>query len=852
MKPCRFILLLLILGGLVAHPGVGLGFMPNPDLLTITPAVARAGSTVEVTIKGKHLDEARSLRFTHPEIKAEPVMLQADDFHPEPRSVNGRFAVTIPADLEPGIYEVRSFGYFGLSTARPFVVLASDSDLGTETGDHASAETALPIEIEAGMLGTLDSGKFDWYRFSAKKGERLLIHCWAERIDSKADVLMALVDAEGRELESSRHHDPFGRDPLIDFTAPSDGDYFLSLSDALYLGSGDHFYYLKVTRNPHIDFVFPPAGVPGTEQRFTLFGRNLPGGSLGEGWEWAGKPLETLERQLPVPEAVTHLPGFHWSIPRQGMLPGFEHREGASDPVRIGFATAPLVVEDAAKKEQRIVIPTEIAGRFDEAGDSDQFRFTVEQDGGTYWIEVISHRLGVIADPLILVEKIEVAENGEETATRVVEVDDLPSFYGRDSLDDLNADSRDPAASFTAKEAGEYRVTLINQSAGGSAAHLYRLAIREAQPDFQLIVGTELTKTINNDAYPNAPVIRRNGSMVFRVMAFRQDGFEGDISITARGLPDGVTAKPLVLSGKSREGFLTLWAAAEASAWSGPIQIVGGAELKEGEDAVERKARSASILWGRRVFGNQAQVRSRLDGEVVLSVLEVETDPTRIEPAEEKVWTVEMNQSLEIPFKVIDSGPRVGNLQVNVHGFPGWHRSPPSVSVAEGASEGKLTLPIRPSGNFEIAPGRYQFVLQGIGNRKYRHNPGGAERAEREVKRLESLEEAVKGEVEQAKADLTEREKVWDSAKQKAAGAADDAARKAQEAETKAAEAAVAEGKQALANVEARLKQFTQNKDTAVKAAKVAETLAKEKSNQFATYSLPITVEVKEVAPAEK
>lgn len=827
---------------------LALGFMPNPDLLTISPAVAKAGTSVEVTIKGKHLDEAENLRFTHAEIIAKPVVLPADDLHPEPRPVAGRFTVTVPAEVEPGIYEVRARGYFGLSTARPFVVLAADSTLAAEDGsDHSTRESALPLEIETGMIGTLDSGKFDWYRFSAKKGERILVHLWAERIDSRADGLLAVFDVRGRELDSSRHH--FGRDPFVDFTAPEDGEYFLSLTDSLYLGGSEFFYFLKASRNPHIDFVFPPAGLPGEKRRFTLFGRNLPGGSLGEGWKWNGKEIETRQEEIAVPAEVMTLPGFHWGIPRQGMVPAFVHRVENSNPVRIGFAAAPVAIEEPSMEEQLVTVPTEIAGRFDEAGDSDAFRFSAKK-GATYWVDVLSHRLGVTADPVVIVEKISKADSGEEeTFSQVLEIDDLPSFYGRDSLDDLNADSLDPAGSFTAEEDSEYRVTVVNQSANGSPAHLYRLAIREALPDYQLIVGTELTKTINNDAFPNAPLIRRNGSMIFRVMAFRQDGFDGEITVAAEELPEGVLSEPLVMSGDTREGFLTLWAAPDAPAWSGPIRISGVAEI--GGRSVERTARSASILWGKRVFGNQSQVRSRLDGEVVLSVMDSEADPTRIQAAEDREWEVAVNETLEIPFQVSDTGPRVGNLQVNAHGFPGLHRSPPATMVAEGATEGKLTFTFRPSGNFEVTPGRYQFVLQGIGNRKYRHNPAAAERAESEVKRLDSREKSLAAEVETLRTELKEREKQRDAARQKAEGAANDAERSPLEEVFTRAEAAVAAGKESLAAAETLLAKISTTKASAAKAAKAATDLAKEKSNQFATYSQPITVVVTPVPEAK-
>lgn len=838
-----FLVGLCVLGTVaVAH-----AFMPNPDLLVISPSSAKAGETVEVTVSGTDLDDLRTLRFADPGIKVAPVTLPPEDLFPVPRIVPDRFKVTVPIDAKPGLYEVRTLGFFGLSTARPFLVLSKDAVELREEGAHATRESALPITVEAGVSGTLDNRGIDWYRFPGRKGERLLIHVLAERLDSKADCMLALSDASGRELEGSRHH--FGSDPLVDFTVPSDGDYFLAISDSLYRGGAEYFYRLQVTRTALIDFVFPPAGLPGQKCRFTFFGRNLPGGSLGDGLEWEGKPLETVAADLPVPGEPSVPEGIRLWKPRQSMLPVFEHRLGNSDAVSIGFATAPVVVEDPKSELQTVSVPCEVAGRFDRPGDADAFRFKA-QKGQTWWIEAISDRLGTAADPLVVLEKITPDPKGGEVYTKVLENDDPPTFYSPDALDDLNADTLDCIVSFTADEDGEYRVTLINQSAGGSPAHLYRLAIRQPRPDFQLLSSTERTKTINNDAYPASPVLRPGGSLVYRIIALRHDAHQGDITVTVSGLPEGVTSRPLVLSGATDQGFVTVQAPPTAKSWQGKVKIEGVAMI-DGKE-VRREARNGALVWGKRVFANQAQVRSRVDEEIVLSILDAdsEAEPATVAPAEDKVWTVAMNQSLEIPVKVTDTGRRQGSLQVEAHGFPGMLRGAPSISIAEGQTEGKLVIDCKPSGNFKIAPGRYQFVLQGVGNAKYRRNPAAEKSAAAEAKRVEALVTTIANENKRIKDSLAAAKKASDEATQRAAGAADDAARTSLAESVASTKAALDAATKAVADSDAKVAKVAALKTAADKAAQVAADKAKEQTMQFATYSLPITVEV--TAPPEK
>src|SRR5947209_2193740 len=47
--------------------------LPQPRPQTISPAGARAGTSVEVSFAATHLDEPEALHFSHPGLKAEPV-----------------------------------------------------------------------------------------------------------------------------------------------------------------------------------------------------------------------------------------------------------------------------------------------------------------------------------------------------------------------------------------------------------------------------------------------------------------------------------------------------------------------------------------------------------------------------------------------------------------------------------------------------------------------------------------------------------------------------------------------------------------------------------------------------------
>ena len=157
--------------------------LPTADLSRIVPRAVRAGESADITIVGQNLEDVTELRFTHPGITAQPVLLPADDLFPNPRPNGSRFTVSVADDVPPGIYETAAVGSFGLSTARPFVVAAADSNEVLSDGKNTTRENAQSAEIGSVITGEVPSRGIHWYRFRVSAGQRVLIRVYAERID---------------------------------------------------------------------------------------------------------------------------------------------------------------------------------------------------------------------------------------------------------------------------------------------------------------------------------------------------------------------------------------------------------------------------------------------------------------------------------------------------------------------------------------------------------------------------------------------------------------------------------------------------------------------------------------------
>ncbi len=105
---------------------------------------------------------------------------------------------------------------------------------------------ATVVTLPAALAGCLERpGDQDWFRFTAKKGQRLRLRAFARALGSPADPVLDLYVAGGRRLAGN--DDAQGR-PDSDFAAaiPEDGEYELRVRDFLEAGGPLHVYAVEV------------------------------------------------------------------------------------------------------------------------------------------------------------------------------------------------------------------------------------------------------------------------------------------------------------------------------------------------------------------------------------------------------------------------------------------------------------------------------------------------------------------------------------------------------------------------------------------------------------------------------
>ncbi len=220
-------------------PAISLGqsvCLPAPRLLTTKPMGGQAGSQVEITISGDELDDANELTFSDARITATRKLNAAGE--PEPN----KYLVTIAADCPPGVHEARVMTRLGMSSSRAFCVGSLPEVVQTSPNTTLAAAMELPINSVCNAAMTVRA--VDHYSFEARKGQRVVVQCAAQGIDSKSNAVLIIADAEGRDLLVER------RGGALDFTAPEDGRYVIKVHELTFRGGAEYFYRLTLQELP--------------------------------------------------------------------------------------------------------------------------------------------------------------------------------------------------------------------------------------------------------------------------------------------------------------------------------------------------------------------------------------------------------------------------------------------------------------------------------------------------------------------------------------------------------------------------------------------------------------------------
>ena len=565
----------------------GHGQLPNPVLNTVTPAGGSAGSSLEITVKGSGLEDLRALRCTAPGIQFESLG-------------DGKFRATIPAATPPGLYDLRAVGQHGLSSARIFQISHRTEQHELEPNDELPMASSVATgSVVNGVIAA--GGDQDYFQFSATKGQRIVLECWAQRIESTLHPVLELFDASGKQLVASRTH--VGIDAVIDFQVPQDGSYIARVHDVVFSGSADHFYRLDIDHGPRVAVAVPAVIEAGKAASVRLLGWNLTDTNATGTEENQAAANASLDQQ--VVEIPATLAQNQWPLPlgltaAQTGVEGFAYQlPGAHAPVFIGISDVPVIVSQrdnrAAKSSQPIEYPCEVTGQLSQGDERHWYRFSARR-GEVLYLEGLGQRIG---SPVDLAIGVLDAKNQNvlfqcHDESRNVGGKTLPTSH------------HDPSGRWVVPTDGEFLLVVRNLTGGARVdpRRVYRVSVRREEPRLDLAV-------IPHSGGPAGLNVHRGGRSMLDVIAFRRRGLTGSIRIAARDLPSGVSCPDVWLGPGIERGQVVVSADETAEPYVGALQL-------EGFDAAgsPRPARGGVIVRGGTPNG-----WSRLTAELPLAVV---------------------------------------------------------------------------------------------------------------------------------------------------------------------------------------------------------------------------------------
>lgn len=443
-----------------------------PEVESISPLALRVGAATEVKFSGKNLTAATNVWATFP-AKFEPLG-------------EGRFRVTTTPESPVGVGSVRLYGTNGVSMLK--FVLLDDMPAVIENGTNKTREAAQSIPAGTAVEGRCEELSYEWFRVSAKKGQRVAVEVVATRLGSRLDSVLRIFDANGKQLAHNDDAPGLRGDSYVSFTAPRDGDYFIELRDVAYAGNSETFYRLRVGDFPLATAAFPAAAPQYAISMFRLAG---PAGDVG-------RTEARTSTSTALPLSIRGASGSTFA--------------------RALVTSGPEILErepnDSVSKAMKVARTDGLNGRFDKADDRDCYQFAARK-GERLEFRAATRSLGAPCDAMLEIQ----SADGKTIARS----------------NPAAADEGIVTARFASN--GVYRL-IVEEAAGAFGPNcIYRIVASPA-PGFSL--------TLDTDRFNVAP----GKTFDVKVTAVR-DEYKGPVTLSLEGIDSLLWTNNVIAEGKS-------------------------------------------------------------------------------------------------------------------------------------------------------------------------------------------------------------------------------------------------------------------------------------------------------------
>ena len=582
------VLLTLAAPGLL-HAESPIGFR---QLVTVSPVAIQRGTERTLTIHSNlTLDGAYSVLFDKPGIAMTYAETEKLEAALQGRGTPGnpyRFKTVVPAAQPLGIHEVRVATDRAVSSASHLFV--TDYPVLEEQPNNDTRETAQPVQMPVTVCGVCEASEdVDFFKFTGKAGKRVWFEMYAQRVTEAIhsmqggaavylmDALMTLYGPHGQVLAQNDNF--YGGDPFLEVTLPEDGDYFLEVRDARYIGNPKYVYCVEISDRPYVHAVFPLAVQSGTTANVEVVGQ-MPSG-------FEQTPLTTS-------------PGE----PEGWKLTSLDTPQGRTNQFPVLISPHPQMVAPAGitsrEKAAALTLPVGVSGRFTELDEVHHFAFNATA-GRYYLIEVDSQQRGYALDSVLAIY--------DATGKKLQEADD-------------GLQTKDSKLYFKAPADGTYTIAVSDLHGRSGPRFLYHLRVEPSGPDF----------AVHGEYY--YAMLSPGSRVIWFARVERLNGFDGPVEMQIEGLPQGVSLTPVTIPANMNHCGLILSAAADAPINASLVRVSGKAVIPDLEGKPQTVIRNGRVTCELQTQGGgQARwpIATQLVGVVQpMDLLKVEAEPAEI------------------------------------------------------------------------------------------------------------------------------------------------------------------------------------------------------------------------------
>jgi hypothetical protein len=539
----------------------------TPSISKVQPIALRPGQMAEVKLSGQNLSGPTELWVSFPAVE-----LAANLDDERASSTQVVYSVEVPKAAPVGIGAFRLATTNGVTPLHLFML----DDLGTveESATNKTMASAQRIRWPLAIESHADEITLDYFKFDAKQGDQVSIEVVAQRLGSRLDPVLRLLDGNGREIGYCDDDARVGRDARLRCKIPVTGAYLVEVRDINY-GGGPAFYYrLRVGDFPLTAMPFPPFQQPGTNGTIQILSGH-------------DRKLARVKSEIPAG-------AIRVSVPVRTC------RDGGSSFVSLFAANHPQVLEkepnNATNTATPIIIPCGLSGRFERQDDADVFRFTAAKDQRL----VFRARNRGLGSPCDLFMSIQDAQGAT-----VAEYDPTAADEG--------------TITNTFKNEGEFFLVLeeLNQTGGPDLG--YHIEAYQLRPGFGLAVETSDFQA------------RAGDTVTAKVTAVRRD-YDGPIQLSVES-PLALTVDSSTIPEKKNEAELKINVPGDVPPGTCiTLKIVGNAKIGSRDEKVAASTTPAL----RKLWPNLRYPPAELDGLAVIGVRSSQSRPTEAQPKDKE------------------------------------------------------------------------------------------------------------------------------------------------------------------------------------------------------------------------